>query len=249
MIKKSIKWIFNQIRAIALTGNQRICSICGRNYKRFLSFGVQKRANAQCPGCGSLERHRMIWMFGQEQGLFDKPIKLLHVSPESVLFKYFRQNAKIDYVAIDKFDPGYDYPKETHKADITKLPFPDDGFDGIICIHVLEHVPDDALAMSELFRVLKPGGWAIIQSPIDYELGKTFEDFSITEPAMRAKAFGQPDHVRWYGMDYKNRLTTAGFEVDIINFNSRFSEDERLKLGLVDKDDIYYCHKNGHQAT
>lgn len=230
-----------KVRALALRGANNHCPICGGHFITFLPYGVRRRPNAACPSCGSLERQRMIWLFAQSRRLFSGKTRLLHVSPEKVLFQRFSADVNIDYVPIDKFDPGYRYPKGTQNVDITAMPYPDAHFDAIICIHVLEHVPDDALAMRELRRVLKPGGWAIIQVPLDKNRAETYEDFSITEPTAREKAFGQPDHVRWYGLDYKNRLEKAGFSVEVNNFIADFTAAQRFEYGLPEEDDIYFC--------
>lgn len=232
-----------RLRALALRGDNNHCPICGKNSIAFLPYGVRKRANAQCPQCDALERQRMIWHYAQAKGLFSKPLKLLHVSPERVLFAKFSQNPSIEYVPIDKFDPGYRYPKGTLNVDITQMPFADNSFDALICIHVLEHVPDDALAMRELFRVLKPGGWGIIQVPLDKNRATTYEDFSITDPVAREKAFGQPDHVRWYGLDFKDRLAAAGFQVTVEDYTGSFSAADRFRFGFPEDDDIYFCVK------
>lgn len=106
------------------------------------------------------------------------------------------------------------------------LSFKDRSFDVILCIHVLEHVQDDRKAMSEILRVLKADGFAILDVPIDYNRESTYEDLSITSPEARTKAFWQADHVRLYGRDFGKRLEAAGFTVrpdGIIN-----SLDERL---------------------
>ena len=114
--------------------------------------------------------------------------------------------------------------------DITDIPFEKDTFDFILCNHVLEHVPDDKLAMSELYRVMKKGGNGIFQVPIDYGRATTYEDWTITTPEERKKAFGQHDHVRWYGQDYKLRLHEAGFSVHEDDFVKKFSSEDIYKI-------------------
>ncbi len=112
-----------------------------------------------------------------------------------------------------------------------------------MCYHVLEHIEDDLKAIFELYRILKPGGWAILQSPIDIEREKTYEDFTITTPAERKKVFGQEDHVRIYGRDYFLRLKKAGFKVTEEDFINRFNASEIKKL-VLDKDEtIFFCSK------
>ena len=235
------------IRRIALRGNNNFCPICNQSFVVFLPYGVRKRPNAQCPNCQSLERQRLIWLYAQQKGLFQQRVRLFHVSPETVLFKKFSKDARVDYVPVDKFAPGYDgaYPKGTQNVDITEIPFPDNSFDAILCIHVLEHVPDDAKAMRELHRVLKPSGWAIVQVPLDKTRAATYEDFSIVDPKEREKAFGQPDHVRWYGLDYAQRLEAAGFRVSVEPFAQTFSAEETFRMGLPPDEDIYFCTKQG----
>jgi SAM-dependent methyltransferase len=185
----------------------------------------------------------MIWLFCQKRNLFAKKLSLLHVSPEKVFFKKFVHNSEVDYTPIDKFAEGYSYPAGTQNVDITEMPYPDAHVDAILCVHVLEHIPDDHIAMMELYRVLKPNGWAIIQVPLDKNRKETYEDFSITDALEREKAFGQSDHVRWYGLDYKNRLETAGFEVEVVDFVGGFSPEEQFRYGLPHEDDIYFCQK------
>ncbi len=122
--------------------------------------------------------------------------------------------------------------------DVTKLPFPKDEFDWIICNHVLEHIEEDRAAMKELYRVLKPGGCALLQVPISRKLEKTYEDNLTQSPNDREKYFGQSDHVRVYGKDYSERLIQAGFEVQEIPTTT-----QSFRYGLNPKEVIFCCHK------
>jgi predicted SAM-dependent methyltransferase len=129
--------------------------------------------------------------------------------------------------------------------DILNITYSDNFFDAILCSHVLEHVNNDRQAMNEFYRVLKPGGWAILQVPIDYGRSETFEDSSITAPEDREKYFGQYDHLRLYGRDYPQRLMQSGFQVECIDFCKTFSEEEQKRMGLDRKDGIiYFCKKD-----
>ncbi len=133
----------------------------------------------------------------------------------------------LEYTSADLFSPIVDV-----KADILDLPFEDNTYDVIICNHVLEHIVDDRKAMSELYRVMKNGAWGIVQVPMKNSLEKTYEDFTITDPKERQKHFGQYDHVRWYGMDYFDRLKSVGFETEINFYSQKFSEAEIKRFGL-----------------
>jgi predicted SAM-dependent methyltransferase len=125
--------------------------------------------------------------------------------------------------------------------DVTHLPFPDHCFDAIYASHVLEHVREDRCAMSELARVLKLSGWAILQVPLDTQREATYEDFTITDPQERLKAFGHYDHVRTYGRDYRGRLEDAGFYVEVDDFVRSLPPGAVNRLGLREAEDVYYC--------
>jgi ubiquinone/menaquinone biosynthesis C-methylase UbiE len=127
--------------------------------------------------------------------------------------------------------------------DVTHLPFPDHCFDAIYASHVLEHVREDRCAMSELARVLKSEGWAILQVPIDVERETTYEDPSIADPVDRKRIFGHPEHVRIYGIDYQTRLEEAGFTVTRDEFARQISPSEIHRLSLCELEDIYLCKK------
>ena len=116
-------------------------------------------------------------------------------------FKKIQKQKNLEYTSADLFSPIVDV-----KADVLDLPFEDESYDIVICNHVLEHIIEDSKAMSELYRVMRKGGWGILQVPMRTILEHTYEDFSITDPKERQKHFGQYDHVRWYGMDYFDRL-------------------------------------------
>lgn len=128
-------------------------------------------------------------------------------------------------------------------ADLVRLPFMDNSFDVSICYHVLEHVPDDRQAMGELFRVLKPGAWSVLQSPVDPERETTFEDPSVTSPHERLRLFGQVDHVRVYGRDYKNRLEQVGFRVRLDAYAGSLGSSLIRRFGLPGGEELYVCSK------
>lgn len=172
------------------------------------------------------------------RGLFEKPLSLLHVAPEICYQRQFKHLRRLRYVTADITSPVADC-----RLDLCRLPFQSGVFDVVLCNHVLEHIPDDRRAMQELCRVLKPGGWGILQVPVDSGRHMTFEDGMILSSEEREQAFGQRDHVRVYGVDYADRLTDAGFTVEVIDFVAEVERDVALRCGLNNDEQVYLCTK------
>ncbi len=227
LIRLSI--IGRPILAFFLRGNKYTDPIDGKSYQKFLPYGYETlRENVLSPGTLSLERHRLFWLYLEnETGFFTENLKVLHFAPEQAFYKKFRKMKNLDYTTTDLHSPLADV-----KADICNLPFLDSSFDFIICNHVLEHIPDDEKAMREIFRVLTPGGTAILQVPYKANLEKTFADNSITDPKERAKIFGQYDHVRVYGMDYFKKLESIGFYVEAVDYTKNLPAEAIEKYRL-----------------
>jgi SAM-dependent methyltransferase len=217
-------------------GAGRTCPICQRSSRRFRPYGLIRREEAQCVHCGALERHRLLWHYVSRMKLLDPPIsKMLHVAPEACLEPLFRQRLGNAYLTADLEDP-----QAMVKMDITRIPYPAESFDAIYCSHVLEHVPDDRLALREFRRVLKPGGWAILLVPVFVE--RTIEDPDCTDPEERLRRFGQDDHFRIYGPDYVDRLREAGFEVQVSRVADVASHEDVVRMGLTPASgEIYFC--------
>lgn len=160
---------------------------------------------------------------------------MLHFAPEIALERRFRSMVGAGYVSAD-----LENSRAMVAIDVTAIPYPDASFDIIYCSHVLEHVTDDRLAMRELRRVLASGGWAILNVPIRGET--TYEDPAITTPEGREKAYGQWDHVRYYGRDYVDRLRASGFDVQIVTTSDLVTDEERTRLGLTPAaGEIFFC--------
>lgn len=226
------------------SGTGVICLICNSEFRSFAPFGFKNRPNAKCPSCGSLERHRLLYLYLKEKTALFQPgqaQKLLHFAPEPVFSERFRKTGSISYYPCD-LNPEK-YGSDVIKADITAIPFDDESMDVILCNHVLEHIPDDRKAISELYRVMKRGGWGILQVPIDQARDKTYEDPSITSARARKKAYGRKDHLRWYGRDYGSRLAACGFIVDEDHFAKSLSEAELFRFGFQKNEVIYCCKK------
>ena len=235
-------------------GDRYICPICGSRLRKFLPCGLKLpvlkdkevvgggyHPNIICPICGSLERTRLVYLYLLHRtDAFQKPQKILHFAPEKAIEDRLRRLPGVDYLSADLYADN-----AMIKVDIIDIPFPNNSFDVIICNHVLEHVADDRKAMRELYRTLKPGGWAILQVPISFALKDTYEDFSITSEAGREQAFGQSDHVRIYARDYKDRLEQAGFKVNIFQWTAEPENfgTQQNKFGLNEKEGIYHVAK------
>lgn len=238
-IKNRIRTLRGFIYYIIYLGKGRYCPVCGKQFRKFGRSGVDQRNNVKCLKCGSLERHRLVWLyFTKMTDLFDgKPKKVLHIAPEFCFEKRLKEKIATGYITADFNDPG-----AMIKMDITDINYPDESFDVIYCSHVLEHVVDDISAIREFYRVLKKSGWAVILVPITGE--RTFEDFSIIDPDERLKVFGQDDHVRIYGRDFVDRLKKWGFKVKVIAPSDFLNNDEVLQMGIsAGSGEIYYCTK------
>ena len=214
------------------------CPICGCKSNVFLPMGVTVRGNALCPVCYSLERHRALWMFCEEKQLLSKGGRMLHFAPESVLHKKFSELNNLDYWPVD-INPNM--PGVRKAVDITDIPFEDNSIDIIICNHVLEHIPDEGKALSELYRVLAQDGFAFLNVPIIRET--TLENPAYNTPELRFKYYGQDDHVRAYGKDYPDRLRKAGFKVEVVEYCKNLKPEQIKRYGLVRNETFYICRK------
>lgn len=238
-----LSYLFNKVAPLLLKGDNVKCPVCEHSYSKFLPYGysaISKRSNVLCPNCLSLERHRLIWLYlQQESDFFSKKRKMLHIAPEQCFYKRFRQMKNLDYTTGDLLSPLADV-----KFDLHDIPFADNTYDVIFCNHVLEHVEDDARCMRELYRVLKPGGFAILQVPIDYQRAKTYEDPSITSAEDREKHFWQKDHVRLFGLDYPQRLTAAGFRVDAVQYPEKIGKEKTAYYRIKEEEILFVGHKD-----
>ena len=227
-------FLITPILRIIFRGKKYTDPIDDSNYSKFLSYGYKTvRKNALCPGTLSLERHRLLWLYlDRETNFLSSNLKVLHVAPEQVFYKKFKKLKNWEYFTFDLNSPIADI-----KGDLISTNFKDEYFDLIICNHVLEHIEDDKSALDEMYRILKYNGISILQVPINVKRENTFEDLSIKSKIQREKYFGQYDHVREYGLDFKDRVEQAGFKVEMINYSEKISEDLVIKYGLM-KDDL-----------
>lgn len=239
----SFSLVFSKIAPILYFGNRYEDPISGKTYRKFLPYGYSgraKRKNVLCPGSLSLERHRLLWLYlKQKTDFFTAKQKVLHIAPEQCFYKLFKALPNLDYTTGDYNSPIADIHFDLHNA-----PFKDNTFDVVFCNHVLEHVEDSDKCMKELYRIMKPGGWGIFQVPLDVTRATTYEDKTITSPEEREIHFWQKDHVRLFGLDYKDKLAAAGFKVTVDDFvntiGSELVDRYRLPVGEM----IYLCRKS-----
>ena len=166
-------------------------------------------------------------------------LHVLHIAPEACFIKRFEKIHDNQYITAD-----IESPLAKVKMDIHQIPFEQNTFDVVLCNHVLEHVKDDIKAMNEIQRVLRPGGFAILQVPFFNPIPDvTFEDSTVVDKREREKIFGQDDHVRKYGSDYTERIKRAGLKPIADPFVNELKEEVRKRFGLVKGEIIYGGHK------
>ena len=235
-----LSYLVRPVLATWLKGDAYTDPIDGKSFRKFLPYGYgEQRPNVLSPSTLSLERHRLLWLYlKNETDFFTAKKRVLHMAPEQCFLPIFKKMENLDYTTADLYSPIVDV-----KADILDLPFEDNSFDMVLCNHVLEHIEDDAKAMSELYRVLKPSGMGIFQIPQDLSLEKTYEDFNITSEEERKKHFGQYDHVRIYGKDYFDRLRKVGFKVEEVNYSKTIANELVDKYRLTKGEILPVCIK------
>lgn len=256
-----LSYLVRPIIALTLKGDNYTDPIDGKKFRKFLPYGYEnQRENALSPSTLSLERHRLLWLYLQQETDFFKPeldsgskillrdyskkpktssaLRVLHMAPEQCFLPIFKKQKNLDYITADLYSPIADV-----KADILNLPFDNNSFDVVFCNHVLEHIADDTKAMQELYRVLKPNGMGIFQIPQDLSRATTFEDDTITDQKERTKIFGQYDHVRVYGRDYFDKLRSVGFKVEEVDYTNKIAPELVRRYCLSKGEILPVCFK------
>ena len=226
---KSILNIFKNLKPI----HKKNCPICGF-YGFFFPFGRPLRNDAQCPSCNSLERHRLFFLMleKKEIQILNTNSKILHFAPETFLINYFKKypnyiNADLNG-NVDKF------------LNIENIDLPNNSYDIIIVNHVFEHVNDNK-AFKEVSRILAKGGLLVATVPIVYGWERTYEENKINDDLNKTIHFGQYDHVRYYGSDFKDRVEKFSDLVLLKTFS--LSKNDEIKYGLIRGEKIYLFQK------
>lgn len=223
----------NRAAPLLLAGSAMHCPVCARSFRRFRAAGrkPERRANAVCPFCASRERDRLAFLFLRDMAA-GGPI--LHIAPEVCLAPRLRQLAQGRYLSADLLRKDVD-----ERFDVMAIPHPEGTFQGVYCSHVLQDVRDDLSALAELFRILRPGGWAIVNVPVKAVRTVDHQDAPLNP---RTVADPRPaEHLRSYGPDFAERMAGAGFDVRVIEASELAGADEQTRLGLGVAAGSIYC--------
>lgn len=238
-----LSYLFKAVVPIFYKGDNVECPVCERSFSKFLSYGsdTAHRENVLCPYDLTLERHRLMWLYLKDHSEFFtsyKMLDVLHIAPEQCFHKKFKAQDNLNYLTGDLVSPIADLHFDLHD-----IPLEDNKFDIVFCNHVLEHVDDAMKCMTELYRVMKPGGWGIMQVPQDHDRDETYEDASITSPEEREKHFWQKDHVRLFGQDYPQWLEKAGFEIETFDSTQYLTPEQFERFRLPKGEMLYIARK------
>ncbi len=235
---------YNRATWWLFAGSAVRCNCCETRFRRFRKYvGDDGHRALMCPRCGSLGRHRVDWLYLKSYAnALSGPVDLLHIAPEVCLEKPLRALPNLNYLSAD-----YDSTLAMDQVDVTNIKYEDNRFDGVICNHVLFTVDDDRRAMSELHRVLRPGGWALLQSSVSTSLEQTRDRPAGPTASNAPDAPSRYEEVtmRSYGRDYVSRLAEAGFLVTASDFVSELDPHVRRELGLDLDETIFFCRKPG----
>ncbi len=255
MIKNLIKKLFPEkfrldfrfflfkLRSIFYTGHMFYCNCCDKWFGKFVTYGNIPRKNAACPYCNSLERTRLLMYYLEKETLlFITPLKILHFAPERFIEKKIKESVSGKYYIPADINPAF----AEHEIDITHIPYENNFFDLIICSHVLGHVSDEKRAINEMYRVLNPGGYAIILTVLNLNRKKTYENNEVITEKERLEHYGEPDLVRLHGLDFIYRLERSNIRVEKIDYSKQIPEDLRKKMNVgnnKERELIYKCTK------
>lgn len=208
------------------------CNVCGWTGRKFYpntGTGYHEKETV-CPGCLSLDRHRsLLALLLAETDMFDGGRRVVEVAPSPGFEALMRSQPDVDYTSFDLLAFAME------QNDITAMSYATDSIDFFICFHVLEHLPRDTPAINEIHRVLKPGGTAVLQVPLDWN-------------ASRTRQYAAPDprecgHVRRYGRDFADKLAAPGMRVRHVSVVDVLPIDTVERFGLS-PEPIFFATKD-----
>ncbi len=254
----NIGFVRRMRRGLNGLGRSKMCCVCGKTFFRFSKYrggwdvfsaylhNVKWTGsdfdNFWCPFCRSHDRERHLILFFEKLGFWDRlaGAAILHFAPEKRLAIRIEACRPARYVKGDLVPAR----EGVEKMDVTAIPYAADTFDWVLCNHVLEHVPDDARALREIYRVLKPGGTAILQTPYASGLAKTLEDAAeIDTDEKRVEFYGQEDHIRLYGRDLFDRIRAAGFALELKRHDECLPDVDAQRFGVNRDEPLFLCVK------
>jgi SAM-dependent methyltransferase len=228
-------------RSIPLLGRRMSCPLCGWSFRFFTRGGssIRRKPDGYCPRCNAKARHRWLWLnLADVLPEFERPgLDVLHIAPAYSTYRAITKMALGSYVPVDRAPSA----RAVARFDLCSPALVPASFDVAVCIHVLEHLDDDRVAIQALRELVRPGGLVVIGVPVHGDQ-LTLEDPTITDPAERVERFGEPDHRRCYGFDIVDRLEDAGLEVD-----ARVTADAPSLLlkryGLTKTEGLFLCRR------
>jgi SAM-dependent methyltransferase len=261
MVRRAIRAAGHPVRSAKIIGrflgSSKTCYVCKKTFRSFVPFRGGHAAtppfgreldvigsdinNFSCPYCRCSDRVRHLWMYLDKLQLWHRLTgsSVLHFAPEEMLAKGINSRNPSKYVKADLFP----WSPDIERVDIRAIPYPDESFSFLICNHVLEHVDDDQRALSEIFRILRSGGYAILQTPYSSVLSNTFSDSSINTDALRFRYYGQEDHVRIYGRDLFARIETSGLRLRVHTHAQCLSAFDSSRYGVNPREDLILAVK------
>ena len=233
-VETRLRRLRNRAAPLLYAGDAVHCPVCDRSFRRFRAAGrkQERRANAICPFCGARERDRLAYLFLQDTRVAGP---ILHIAPEPCLAPRLRELAAGRYVRADLLRNDVD-----ERFDIMAIPHPEAAFQGVYCSHVLQDVQDDVQALAELFRVLKVGGWAIVNVPV-----KAVHTVDHQDAPLNPRHATDPrpaEHLRTYGTDFAERMASVGFDMRVIDAADLVGAEEQRRFGIASAaaGSIYY---------
>lgn len=233
LIKGRAKFLRKAIKSTFDTASYS-CPICSHDGRFFLAG--TGAPSLTCPSCRSRPRQRLLSLAACKMNLFDfsgRAGTVLHFAAEPSVERIVRRANPKSYLRADIRPERGDIV-----LNIEDIALPDASYDMIICSHVLEHV-DDRRALSEMFRILRPGGRLITMVPLIEGWDQTYENAAITSWHERKVHFGGGTHIRFYGRDFRERLGAAGFTVT----EYCAAPEEVVRHGLIAGERVFVATK------